>query len=48
VKNEIYKIKDLESDILVNKEISDLLRIPTSEDKCISEVFTSDEFALAL
>jgi len=40
--------KDRESDRLVNKEVSDLWRIPTSDDKCISGEFTSDEFALAL
>jgi len=47
VKNGTYKTKDRESDRLVNKEISDLWKIPTPEDKCISGEFTSDEFALA-
>jgi len=32
----------------VKKEVSDLCRIPTLEDKCISGEFTSAEFALAL
>jgi len=48
VKNETYKTKDHESDRLVNKEVSDLWKIPAPKDKCIYGEFTSDEFALAL
>jgi len=48
VKNGTCKNKDRESNRLVNKEVSDLWRIPTPEDKCFSGVFSSDEFALAL
>jgi len=48
LKNWTYKTKDRELGRLVNKEVSDLWRIPTLKDKCISEEFTSDEFALVL
>jgi len=36
VKIGTYKTKDRESDRLVNKEESDIWRIPTNEEKCIS------------
>jgi len=46
VKNGTYKTKDRESDRLVNKEVSDLWRIPTPENKCISGEFTSENLPL--
>jgi len=48
VKNGAYRTGYRESTRLVNKQLSDLWKIPTSEDHSISEPFRSEELAAAL
>ena len=48
VKNGIYKTTNRMSGILVVKEVSQLWRIPTPLDKCISGDFSPEEFVNAL
>ena len=48
VRNGTYVTKDRESFRLVSKEVSELWRIPTPDDMCISGDFSSEEFTRAL
>jgi len=48
VKNRVYKTGGRESTRFVNKQLSDLWKIPTPEDHSISEPFRPEEFAAAL
>jgi len=48
VKNGTHKTSDRESTKLVNKQLSDVWKIPTPEDHSISEPFRPEEFAAAL
>jgi len=48
VKNGAHKIADREPTRLINKELSDLWKIPTHEGHSISESFRPEEFAAAL
>ena len=48
VKNGAHKTSDHEPTRLVNKELSDLLKIPTPEGHSFSEPFRPEEFAAAL
>ena len=48
VKNGAHKTKDRKSTWLVNKELSDLWKIPTPEVHSISEPFRPEELAVAL
>jgi len=48
VKNGAHNTSDCESTRLVNKELSDLWKIPTPEDHSISEPFRPEEFDAAL
>ena len=48
VKNGTYKTNDREFTRLVLKEVSELWRIPTPADNCISGDFSEEEFALSL
>jgi len=48
VKNEAHRAKDQESTRLVNKELSDLRKIPIPEGHSISEPFRLEELAAAL
>jgi len=48
VKNGVHRTGDRESTRLVNNELSDLWKIPTTEGHSISEPFRPEEFAAAL
>ena len=48
VKNGTHKTSDRKPTRLVNKELSDLWKIPTPEGHSISELFRPEEFAAAL
>jgi len=48
VKNRVHKTGGRESTRFVNKQLSDLWKIPTPEDHSISEPFRPEEFAAAL
>ena len=48
VKNGAHKTSDREPTRLVNKELSDLWKIPTPEAHIVSEPFRTEEFAAAL
>jgi len=48
VKNEAHKTGDRKSTRLVNKQLSDLWKIPTPEGHSISEPFRPEKFAAAL
>jgi len=48
VKNGAHKTRDRQSTRLINKELSDLWKLPTPEGHCISEPFRPEELAAAL